>query len=140
MNNLVIKRSQLVEFQVTGTPTTLKRYAPIPVPNLSRNNIVLYGIEVFTADQLSDTPSGNVVIPSVRQNQAVVTFVDVNKDQFIYNFPIFSGIRANVGGFVTLFQPRLINLTDCYLQLTDATGIAGDQVVAVNLYYQLVGE
>lgn len=140
MNNLVIKRSQLVEFQVTGTPTTLKRYAPIPVPNLSRNNILLYGVEAFTSDQLSDTPSGNAVVNSLQQSQAVLTFIDVNKDQFIYNFPLFSMIRGNVGGFVTLFSPRLINLTDCYLQLTDAAGILTDQVVAVNLYYQLVGE
>lgn len=140
MNNLVIKRSQLVEFQVTGTPTTLKRYAPIPIPNLSRNNILLYGVEAFTRNQLSATPSGNVVVNSLQQNQAIITFMDVNKDQFIYNFPLFSLIRSNVGGFVTLFQPRLINLTDSYLQLTSAAGILTNEVVAINLYYQLIGE
>jgi hypothetical protein len=140
MNNLVIKRSQLVEFQITGTPTTLKRYAPIPIPNLSRNNILLYGIEAFTENQLSATPSGNAVLDSAEQNQAVLTFMDINKDQFIYNFPLFSLIRGNVGGFVTLFQPRIINLTDSYLQLTNVAGVATNEVVAVNLYYQLVGE
>jgi hypothetical protein len=62
MNNLVIKRSQLVEFQITGTPTTLRRYTARTVQNLSRNNIILYGIECYTEDQLAATPSGGAVI------------------------------------------------------------------------------
>jgi len=140
MNNLIIKRSQLVEFQVTGTPSTRKRYGALPNPQLQRNNIILYGVECFTEDQLSLTPSGNNVVDSVDANQIVVTFVDTDKDQFIYNFPITSLIRSSVGGFVTLFKPRLINLNDAYIQLVDATGIAQDEVVAFNFYYQLLGE
>jgi len=140
MNNLVIKRSQIVEFQVTGTPTTLKRYGALPIPNLQRNNIILYGLECYTADQLSTSPSGNTLIPAGTQDQVVVTWVDTNKDQFIYNAPIYSLIRSNVGGFVTIYKPRVINLNDCYIQLTNATGISTNQVVLFNLYYQLVGE
>jgi len=80
------------------------------------------------------------VIADADKDQVVVTLVDTNKDQFIYNFPITSLIRSDVGGFVTLFKPRLINLNDCYVQLTDATGVSQDEVVAFNFYYQLVGE
>ena len=140
MNNLVIKRSQIVEFQITGTPTTLRRYAPIVIPNLARNNIILYGIECYTADQLALTPSGNTVIPTLTSDQVTLTLVDTNKDQFIYNTPIYSLIRANVGGFVTIMKPRLINLQDCFISLTSAAGLATDQVVAFNFYYQLIGE
>lgn len=140
MNNLIIKRSQLVEFQVTGTPSTFKRYGSLPNPQLQRNNVILYGIECFTKDQLAATPTGNVVIDSVDADQVVVTLVDTNKDQFVYNFPINSLIRNKVGGFVCLLKPRLINLNDCYIQLTDATGIATNEVVAFNFYYDLIGE
>lgn len=140
MNNLIIKRSQIVEFQFTGTPSTLKRYGALPNPQLQRNNVILYGIECFTAAQLTATPTGNTVIADADKDQVVVTLVDTNKDQFIYNFPITSLIRSDVGGFVTLFKPRLINLNDCYVQLTDATGVSQDEVVAFNFYYQLVGE
>lgn len=140
MNNLVIKRSQIVEFQITGTPTTLRRYAPVVIPNLSRNNIILYGIECYTADQLAVTPSGNTVIPTLTADQVTLTLVDTNKDQFIYNTPIYSLIRANVGGFVTIMKPRLINLQDCFISLTQAAGITTEQVVAFNFYYQLIGE
>jgi hypothetical protein len=140
MNNLIIKRSQLVEFQVTGTPSTFKRYGALPNPQLQRNNVILYGIECFTGDQLLSTPSGNTVIGSADADQVVLTLVDTNKDQFIYNFPIQSLIRSEVGGFVCLFKPRLLNLNDAYIQLTDATGIATNEVVAFNFYYDLVGE
>lgn len=140
MNNLIIKRSQLVEFQVTGTPATFKRYGALPNPQLQRNNVILYGIECFTGDQLAKTPNGNDVIGSADADQVVLTLVDTNKDQFIYNFPIQSLIRSEVGGFVALFKPRLINLNDCYIQLTDATGILTTEVVAFNFYYDLVGE
>ena len=140
MNNLIIKRSQIVEFQVTGTPSTLKRYGALSNPQLQRNNVILYGIECFTADQLTATPNGNTVIASADADQVVLTLVDTNKDQFIYNFPITSLIRSSVGGFVTLFKPRLINLNDAFIQLTDASGVSTDEVVAFNFYYQLVGE
>ena len=140
MNNLIIKRSQLVEFQFSGTPSTFKRYGALPNPQLQRNNVILYGIECFTADQLVATPSGNTVVASADADQIVLTLVDTNKDQFIYNFPVESLIRTNVGGFVCLFKPRLINLNDCFVQLTNATGVSTDEVIAFNFYYDLVGE
>ena len=45
MNNLIIKRSQLVEAQFTGTPAAGKKYQFTEVPNISRNNIIIYGFE-----------------------------------------------------------------------------------------------
>jgi hypothetical protein len=139
-NNLVIKRSQLVEFPIVGTPATLRRYKARTIPNLSRNNIILYGIECYTEDQLAQTPSGEAVIDTADANQVVLTLMDTDKNQFIYNCPIISLIRENVGGFVTIFKPRLINLNDCYIQLTDATGITAGENVVFNFYYELVGE
>lgn len=140
MNNLVIKRSQLVEFPISGTPTTLRRYKARTIPNLSRNNIILYGLECYTEDQLFQTPSGEPVVDTADSNKIVLTLMDTNKEQFIYNCPIVSLIRENVGGFVTLFKPRLINLNDAYIQLTDATGLASGENVVFNFYYELVGE
>jgi len=140
MNNLVIKRSQLVEFPITGTPTANRRYVARTVQNLSRNNIILYGIECYTEDQLAKTPSGGAIIDSADANKVVLTLMDTNKDQFLYNAPIISLIRSDVGGFVTILKPRIINLSDCYIQLTDATGIATNESVVFNFYYDLIGE
>jgi hypothetical protein len=140
MNNLVIKKSQLVEFPIKGTPTTLRRYKARTIPNLSRNNLILYGLECYTEDQLKQTPSGEAVLDSADAPQVVLTLMDTDKEQFMYNCPINSLIRSNVGGFVTTFKPRLISLQDCYIQLTDATNIVADENVVFNFYYQLVGE
>jgi spore maturation protein SpmB len=55
MNNLIIKRSQLVEATFVGGAAAGKKYQFTEVPNLSRNNIIVYGFEAFTATQLSIT-------------------------------------------------------------------------------------
>jgi hypothetical protein len=140
MNNLIIKRSQLVRFQVTGTPAVGNKYFATTVQNISRNNCILYGFEVFTAAQLAKTPQNETVIPQATQDQVVLTWRDNNKVEFVYQMPIYTAIRANNGGFIVLIKPRIINLDDSYIQLTDATGISSNEVVAVNLYYDVVGE
>jgi hypothetical protein len=140
MNNLIIKRSQLAEAQITGSVAVGKKYNFLEIPNLSRNNILLYGFEVYSAAQLTNTPNGNAVIAAADIPNVVVSFRDTNKVEFVYQVPTFSLIRANVGGFITMITPRLINLTDSYIQLTAAGGINVDEVLAVNLYYSLPTE
>jgi hypothetical protein len=140
MNNLIIKRSQLVEAQITGSVSVGKKYQFLEIANLSRNNILLYGFEVYTDAQLTATPTGNNVISSADQNNVVLSFRDVNKVEFVYQVPIYSLIRPNVGGFITMITPRLINLTDSYIQLVNTGTINVNEVVAVNLYYSLPTE
>lgn len=138
MNNLIIKRSQLVEAEIKGPPATTKRYPFTEIPNLSRNNIMLYGIEAITGGQLSATPLGKTNIVDADQPKVVVTLKDNNNLEFVYQFPLYSLVRSNNGGFVTLLEPRIINLTDCYVQFVDVTGIAANEVVTFNFYYDLV--
>jgi hypothetical protein len=140
MNNLIIKRSQIVRAQITGTPAVGNKYYFTDVPNLSRNNVVLYGFEVFTATQLAKTPQNETVIPGATNDQVVLTWRDNNKIEFVYQMPIYTAIRSLNGGFIVLLKPRVINLTDSYVQLVDATGITTNEVVAVNIYYDIVGE
>ena len=140
MNNLIIKRSQLVEAQVVGTPAAGKKYQFTDVPNISRNNILIYGFEVFTAAQLSTTPNNNTVIPAATSDQLVVTLIDNNNKELIYQLPYYTAIRSLNGGFVLMVKPFILNLTRSYIQLTDATGISENQVACVNLYYSIIGE
>lgn len=140
MNNLIIKRSQLVRFQITGTPSVGNKYYATEVPNISRNNVVLYGYEIFTADQLAVTPQNETVIPSSANDQVVLTWRDNYKVEFVYQMPIYTAIRSLNGGFIVLLKPRIINLTDSYIQLTSTAGISSNQVVAANIYYDIVGE
>jgi len=140
MNNLIIKRSQLVEAQIVGTPAAGKKYQFTDVPNISRNNIIIYGFEVFTAAQLAVTPNNNTVIPSTVSDQLVITLVDNENREIIYQLPYYTAIRSLNGGFVLMVKPFILNLTRSYVQITSATGISENQVASVNLYYSIIGE
>jgi hypothetical protein len=136
MNNLVIKRSQQIEFRLTGSIATGKRYFATDIPNLSRNNVVVYGIEFFVAAQEATTPTGNTVTST--STGTVVTLRDNKKQEFMYQVPMYTLIRANNAGLIVLLKPRILNLTDCYIQLTNTTSINLGESVAANIYYDLV--
>jgi hypothetical protein len=140
IDNLVIKRSQLVEAQITGTAAVGKRYQFTEVPNISRNNIIIYGFECFTAAQLAVTPNNNTVIASTVSDQLCVTLVDNDNQERIYQLPYYTGIRSLNYGFVFRVKPFVMNLTRSYIQITNASGISANEVACLNLYYSIVGE
>ena len=136
MNNLVIKRSQIVEAKLQGNLAVGNRYYFKDIPNLSRNNVVIYGIEAFTDSELSVAPSGATTVGSA--TGIVVTLRDNQKKEFMYNVPYYTLIRANNAGLIVMMKPRIINLTDCYVSLTSTTGLTLNEVAAFNLYYDLI--
>jgi hypothetical protein len=140
MNNLIIKRSQLIEAQFTGTPATGKKYQFTEIPNISRNNIVIYGFEAFFATQLAVTPNNNTVVASGVSDQLVVTLIDNDNKERVYQLPYYTAIRSLNGGFVLMVKPFILNLTRSYVQITSATGISANEVASINLYYSIVGE
>jgi len=140
MNNLIIKRSQLIEAQFTGTPAAGKKYQFTEIPNISRNNIIVYGFEAFTATQLAVTPNNNTVVASGVSDQLVVTLIDSDNKERIYQLPYYTAIRSLNGGFVLMVKPFILNLTRSYVQITNATGINANEVASFNLYYSIIGE
>jgi len=136
MTNLIIKRSQQIEFRLTGSIAAGKRYFATDIPNLSRLNCVVYGIEFFSATQEATTPTGNTVVGTT--TGITVTLRDNKKQEFMYQVPMYTLIRANNAGLIVLLKPRIINLTDCYVQITNTTGLNLNESVAANLYYDLV--
>jgi hypothetical protein len=140
MNNLIIKRSQLIEAQFTGTPAAGKKYQFTEIPNISRNNIIVYGFEAFTATQLAVTPNNNTVVGSGVSDQLVVTLIDSDNKERVYQLPYYTAIRSLNGGFVLMVKPFILNLTRSYVQITSASGINANEVASFNLYYSIIGE
>jgi hypothetical protein len=140
MNNLIIKRSQLIEAQFTGTPAAGKKYQFTEIPNISRNNIIVYGFEAFTATQLAVTPNNNTVVASGVSDQLVVTLIDNENKERVYQLPYYTAIRSLNGGFVLMVKPFILNLTRSYVQITSASGINANEVASFNLYYSIIGE
>lgn len=137
MNNLIVKRSQIIEAKISGTPATNKRYFFTDIPNLSRLNITIYGLEAFTTTQLTKSPQSGLDVVGTSTGIAV-TLRDQTKTEKVYQMPYYTLIRSNNSGLVVLFTPMTINLTDCYVQLTNTTGINADEVACFNLYYDFV--
>lgn len=140
MNNLIIKRSQLIEAKIVGTPTAGKKYNFTQVPNISRNNVIIYGFEAFTQDQLAVTPNGNVVIPASAGAEVVVTLVDVDNVERIFQIPYSTLISTDNGGFIRMVKPFVLNLTKCFVQLVSVNNMSSSEAVSINLYYSIVGE
>jgi hypothetical protein len=138
MNNIIIKQSQLVTATINGTPTINRRYKFNDIPNLSRNNIILYGIEAYSADQLTNTSDGSDILSAADTLGVTVTLKDNQNNEFIYQMPYYNLIRSNNGGFVILLEPKIINLTDCYVQINNALGIVSGDVAVFNFYYDFV--
>lgn len=136
MNNLIIKRSQQVEAIINGTPTVGVRYPFSNIPALAANNCRLYGFEGFSSTQMVTTPTGYTTVSTT--TGIVVTFRNTDKLEFVYQMPFYTTIRANNYGAYVILSPRTINLTDCYVQLTNVTGISASNSVPFNLYYDLV--
>jgi hypothetical protein len=130
----------LIEAQFTGTPATGKKYQFTEIPNISRNNIVIYGFEAFTATQLAVTPNNNTVVASGVSDQLVVTLIDNDNKERVYQLPYYTAIRSLNGGFVLMVKPFILNLTRSYVQITSASGINANEVASINLYYSIVGE
>ena len=140
MNNLIIKRSQLIEAQFSGTPAAGKKYQFTEIPNISRNNIIVYGFEAFTAAQLAVTPNNNTVVASTTSDQMVITLIDNDNKERVYQLPYYTAIRSLNGGFVLMVKPFILNLTRSYVQITSTTGINSNEVASLNLYYSIIGE
>lgn len=136
MNNLVIKRSQQIQFVLAGSVATGRRYFATDIPNLSRNNVVVYGIEFFTASQQATTPTGLTVVSA--STGINVTLRDNKKQEFMFQVPMYTLIRANNAGLIVLLKPRIINLTDCYVQVTNTASLNAGEAVAANIYYDLI--
>lgn len=136
MNNLVIKRSQQIQFVLSGSVATGRRYFATDIPNLSRNNVVVYGIEFFTASQQATTPTGLTVVSA--STGINVTLRDNKKQEFMFQVPMYTLIRANNAGLIVLLKPRIINLTDCYVQITNTASLNAGEAVAANIYYDLI--
>jgi hypothetical protein len=121
MNNLIIKRSQQIEFKLTGSIATGKRYFAVDISQFVKKQRVAYGIEFFTATQQATTPTGNTVVSTAAG--IAVTLRDNKKQEFMYQVPMYTLIRSNNAGLIVLLKPRIINLTDCYVQITNTTSL-----------------
>lgn len=137
MNNLIISRSQLVEATITGTAYGTQCNFN-NVQSISKNNIKLKGIEVFSEEQLAKSPTGLTVVGTTGIPSLTLTLVDKNTKKVIDAIPVYGLIRSNNGGFIYLLNNIEINLTECFVTVNDSTGLTAGESLVINLYYDYI--
>lgn len=135
MQEVIIKKSQLVEAQITGTPAALQTYNFLPNNELSSKRIALYGIEAYTAAQLTTDNSGNAVIPANGAPSITFTLVTKGNVQTIKEMPVVNAIRSSNNGFILPLDNLEVTLDKCFITLNAATNLTLGQVVLFNFYY-----
>jgi len=135
MQEVIIKKSQLVSAQITGTPAALQKYQFLPNAELSSKKIALYGIEAYTAAQLTTDNSSNAVIPANGAPSLTFTLVTEGNKETIKDMPVVNAIRSSNNGFILPLDNLRVNLEKCYIILNAATNLTANQVVLFNFYY-----
>lgn len=134
--NIIIKKSYLCQAKITAAPGALQTYNFTDIPEISKNNIVLYGIEAFTAAQLAVSPiDGSTVIAAAGAPSVSFTLIAPGNKQEVQDMPVFNAISANNNGNKILFEGIRLNLTSCYITLNSATSLNNGEVVMFMLYF-----
>ena len=138
MHNLTVKNSQLVSAKISTNPTAGKSFKINETGNITTNNVMLYGISAYTADQLAKSLEDNTVISAAAAKGLVVTIQDNNNNTPIQSIPYMELVRASNSGLVLMISPVEVDLSKCFISIVDATGLSLNEVAVFNVYYDLV--
>jgi hypothetical protein len=134
MYSLIGKRFQLVQAPIRGTSFGTRCIFD-NVQNISANNVRLYGVEFYSATQLAVSPQSQTVLPATAAPSLSLNLVLSNNDIPIESIPVYNLIRSNTGGFITTFNGLEITLQNCFVQVSDTTGLTVGQVALFGFWY-----
>ena len=139
MNNLIVDHSQLVQAIIPANPGYGTTANFQDIPNISKNNIELYALECYSAEQIAVTQDGLDVIAAADVPNIIFTLVTSEKNyKQVENVPYYNYIRSNNGGFVVLLNNIKIDLTKCFITIVNAGSLVENQACLFNLYYNLI--
>jgi len=127
-----ILRSYLTEVNLgTTTPGAGQNINIQDYPQL--RDIMIMGVEVFDSGEVTVSPSGKVVVPTL--SGITLTLLDKFNMEVIYQYPTFDLNPNNTSGFVRNFLPFPLQLTKSYITILSNAGLAANQSVIINFLY-----
>ena len=135
MYSAVYEKTQMVS-AVIGAASVGLEFNFEDVPNISRNDIEIYGIQAFSDGQLAADEQGRTVIAAADAVNLTVTLEDNEKRVHLQDVPYYSLISSQNGGFTALVKPFVLNLTQCRIKINAAGTLAADQVAVFNILYR----
>jgi hypothetical protein len=131
----VTERSLTIEVRLT----TVSVGAQIIFPDnqiIRGQNIVVYGIESFTSDQITTTPSNNTVVSASGALGLILNFLDDKSINLVNQMPYFALNAASNSGVVREFKPFKCVLQKSFVTITNATNLSVGQSAFFNLIYK----
>lgn len=96
-------------------------------------DVAICGIETFSSDNVSVSPSGKVVVSDLRG--IGLTVLNKSNFQVMYQYPLYDLAPSLNGGFYRDIVPFEVQLTKCFITIFDTAGIAANESVILNLFY-----
>lgn len=128
---LLVKRSYTTELIYTANAAAgdFNQFADVQ----QLRNVKVYGIEIFSQDQLTKGKSGKTVLTLAQLATLVMTFYD-KSEAMIYQQPATAFIASVNGGLYRLFDGLRLNLTKSGATAVDA-GVLANQTLICTFYY-----
>ena len=130
----VTERSLTVEVKLTSVNNGSQFVFP-DNQIIRGQNVTVYGIEVFTADQVTKSPGGNDLVTLDGAKGLVLNFLDDNSINKVNQIPYYSLVASYNSGVVREFKPFKMVLQKCFVQVADSTNLTANQAILVNLIY-----
>ena len=135
LKKMKIENSYLFEVAIATTPAAGNKYN-FPNNLGELNNVLVTGIEVYSADQLTNSPlSGANVASANGQKSACLVVVDGVTEK-IRQIPLVNLIPQLNGGLQREIEPFTANISKSYILLVSATNLSINQVFIVNWLYK----
>lgn len=133
MNQPIIENSYLIELNIGATISNgLQTKIGTIIPLQGKT---IYGVQVFGADDVQLSPSGQAVCITAGLAGMVLTLIEGKQEkQFLY--PCSDLRPQNVYGAIRIFKPMVYDLTRSYITIVQTTSLAANQRLLLNFIYK----
>jgi hypothetical protein len=128
----IIENSYLVEINL-GTLAAQKQTNFNFIPQLEGS--IIYGIQTFSASDITNSPNGSVVVSSAGLASINVTFA-VGDNQDIFLMSCADLRSSNISGFVRMFANKKLNLTKSFITLNSVTNLNANESILFQFLYR----
>jgi hypothetical protein len=104
-------------------------------PIIRMPNVLIVGVEVYTASQLTKTPAQNTVVTEAEAKGIVITLQNDKNEYKMYETPILALNPAVNNGVSREFTPFRLVMQNSYVKVTDSAVVTPNRSVYIAFNY-----
>jgi hypothetical protein len=101
-------------------------------------NIMVYGIETYTASTVANSPSGYTMVTDSGAANLTLNFLDDKSINLVNQLPYQALNSYIMSGVIREFKPFRMVLTKSFVAISSATNLSVNQAILVNILYKPV--